>query len=511
MPNVARHILWSVMILWLALVTAIGWRMSQHFIANELDSLASSAEYENLTTARIVDRLFTEMTSVANMAARLSSVIELASRYRVDTPDLTNMTRQERAAILTRDPLVRSVGNLMDRLATDLRYARIYLNNLSLDTITASNWAASDSIVGMIYTKRAYLMDALSDGSGHMFGIARLNKSLSYFVASRVEDEEKESVGVVTVKLDAPDMALYLTGNHIALIVNRQGRVTTASSEAFLLRNVAALMPPDSVETGDNDEDIGDPMNIAAFPDLKHTDQWLIDDHLYLVRSHKLNETEYQLFTLASLDHLAPKLQNYYWIVAFIAASGLPILILISRIISHVMRRRREDQHAADHDILTGLRNRRGIQADLKRHFTIARKLNQRLLIAFIDLDSFKPINDTYGHAFGDKFLIEASRRLKAGLRQGDILGRWGGDEFVVIGLTSSLGQKGKDKVEEKMRFRLTPLLVGTYVLAGCRIDYPGASIGIVNIDPSATSMEAALKEADNLMYSDKQTRRRKQ
>ena len=85
MPNVARHILWSVMILWLALVTVIGWRMSQHFIANELDSLASSAEYENLTTARIVDRLFTEMTSVANMAARLSSVIELASRYRVDT------------------------------------------------------------------------------------------------------------------------------------------------------------------------------------------------------------------------------------------------------------------------------------------------------------------------------------------------------------------------------------------------------------------------------------------
>ncbi|KAG1245097.1 hypothetical protein G6F65_021426 [Rhizopus arrhizus] len=76
----------------------------------------------------------------------------------------------------------------MNALASDLRYARIYMNNMSDDTVTASNWAEPDSIVGMIYSGRPYLIDALRTGNGHSFGIARLNKSPSYFVASRIED-----------------------------------------------------------------------------------------------------------------------------------------------------------------------------------------------------------------------------------------------------------------------------------------------------------------------------------
>lgn len=62
--------------------------------------MAASAEYEAQTTARVVDRLFTEMNSVANMVAKQNRVIELASRYRVDPPGFSELTREERAAIL---------------------------------------------------------------------------------------------------------------------------------------------------------------------------------------------------------------------------------------------------------------------------------------------------------------------------------------------------------------------------------------------------------------------------
>ncbi len=111
----------------------------------------------------------------------------------------------------------------MTRLSDDLRYARIYMNNLSHDTLTSSQWADSFNIVGQIYTGRAYLVDALRDGSGQLFGIARLNQMPSYFVTSRIDDTDDRALGSVTVRFDAPVMANYLTGQHVALIVNRRG------------------------------------------------------------------------------------------------------------------------------------------------------------------------------------------------------------------------------------------------------------------------------------------------
>src|SRR5690606_11438488 len=154
-----------------------------------------------------------------------------------DPPGFADLTRQERAALLTNDPLVRQVGNFMDDLARDLHYGRIYMNNMSAETITASNWDEDNSIVGMIYSRRAYLLDAVRDGLEHSFAIARLLKTPSYFVASRIEYEGGPLMGAGRIRFDGVDMTLYQPGRHISLNVKRKGGVTTASSEAFMLRN----------------------------------------------------------------------------------------------------------------------------------------------------------------------------------------------------------------------------------------------------------------------------------
>src|SRR5690606_16175601 len=139
-----------LMAAWLILVAALGWWISQRSVAAWLNNLAASVEYETKTTARVMDRLFAEMVSVANMVARQGQVIQLATRYRTDPPGFDKLTRQQRIAQFTRDPLVRRVGDFMNALAHDLNYGRIYMNNMSDDTITASNWSEPDSIVGMI-------------------------------------------------------------------------------------------------------------------------------------------------------------------------------------------------------------------------------------------------------------------------------------------------------------------------------------------------------------------------
>lgn len=506
--SIVRSVTLGLIVAWLVLVASLAWWMSQQTVTGQLDSLAASAEYEAKTTARVMDRLFTEMVSMANMVASQAQVIQLATRYRTDPPGAAELTRQQRAAQFTRDPLVRKVGDFMNALATDLRYARIYMNNMSDDTVTASNWAEHDSIVGMLYSGRRYLTDALRNGTGSSFGIARLNKTPSYFVASRIDDSNDVPQGSVTVKFDAPDVAFYLTGRHIALIVNRQGRVITTSSAPFMLRNVAALLPPGTVLPPDGEEDPGDPMDVRTMADATHADQWLIDGRPYLLRRQPLAGTQYQLFALASLEELAPMRRQHFLTAGLVAVFGLILIVLIGQAAGQMMMRRQDEQYAANYDALTGLPNRRAMLAELDRLFALAKRTQQWVLVAFIDLDGFKTINDTYGHAVGDKFLIEVGQRLSVGLRASDMLGRFGGDEFVVIGLVAPPGPDAPDEAVNGTRSRLAPLLIGTYTLAGCSFDYPGASFGIVSVDPSVSSLQTALKEADWLMYADKQVRR---
>lgn len=507
LPSYYKVTLLSIAI-WVALVTCTGWWISQAILKAEIASLDDSAKYEATTTAHVMDRVFTEMSSIANMMAGHADVIQLAVRYRTDTLGFDKLTRQQRATEFTRDPLVRKVGDIMNGLAGDLRYARIYMNNMSDDTVTASNWAEDDSIVGMIDAGRPYLLDALRTGKGSSFGIARLNKTPSYFVASRITNTNDEPLGSVTVKFDAPDVASYLVGRHIALIVNRQGRVITSSAPDFMLRNVSPLLPEGTVLPPDGEEEPGVPLDMQAILNPMHGNSWLVDHKPYLVERQSIKGTDYQLFTLASLDALEPMQKHHFWVAGLIASFGIVFILLASEVIKYIMMRRQDELYAANYDVLTDLPNRRAILVELDRLFTLAKRSQQWVLVVFIDLDGFKAINDTYGHEVGDKFLIDVGKRLSSGLRESDMLGRLGGDEFIMIGRVSPSNASNQDANIADLRNRLMPLLIGSYIFENCQFDYSGASIGITCVNPSVSSVKTALREADQLMYADKKRRR---
>lgn len=84
-------------------------------------------------------------------------------------------------------------------------------------------------------------------------------------------------------------------------------------------------------------------------------------------------------------------------------------------------------------DVLTGLFNRRHLEEQLRKSISTGRRREEPVGLLLFDLDHFKSVNDTYGHPAGDAVLAEFARRLEAGLRAGDIAGRWGGEEFLVI------------------------------------------------------------------------------
>jgi diguanylate cyclase (GGDEF)-like protein len=89
--------------------------------------------------------------------------------------------------------------------------------------------------------------------------------------------------------------------------------------------------------------------------------------------------------------------------------------------------------HLARHDGLTGLPNRLAFAEHFEQAIRLARRNGRRLALLFVDLDRFKLLNDRYGHSAGDKALQQVARALEGGVRDTDLVGRQGGDEFVVL------------------------------------------------------------------------------
>jgi diguanylate cyclase (GGDEF)-like protein/PAS domain S-box-containing protein len=113
---------------------------------------------------------------------------------------------------------------------------------------------------------------------------------------------------------------------------------------------------------------------------------------------------------------------------------GAPVHVLV-QVQDITERRSLEDQlrHLADHDPLTGLLNRRGIDRALAQHVARGRRYGAEGALLVLDLDGFKAVNDTLGHAAGDELIVTCANALKNRLRETDILGRLGGDEFAVL------------------------------------------------------------------------------
>jgi len=154
---------------------------------------------------------------------------------------------------------------------------------------------------------------------------------------------------------------------------------------------------------------------------------------------------------------------------------------------------RADDQ--ATHDALTGLVNRRGMEIELERRFARGGPLSMLML----DLNGFKEVNDTLGHAAGDDLLRRFARELAAQLRPGDAAARWGGDEFVVA-VDGGLAEA------EAFALRVRQWAFGEYTVAahaGPAKAAASGAIGVVERQPSE-SLAATLARADRLMYAEK-------
>ena len=157
-----------------------------------------------------------------------------------------------------------------------------------------------------------------------------------------------------------------------------------------------------------------------------------------------------------------------------------------------------ENWHHANHDVMTGLPNRRFLQDRLDQALAFARRDGRRVAVVELDLDGFKSVNDTYGHRFGDAVLEEVARRLSMVVRELDTVGRWGGDEFVLV-LKEIDSQEVVEETVKRVIARLSePIVYMNHTLS------IGASIGIALFPDHGEEVEVLMLAADLAMYESK-------
>jgi diguanylate cyclase (GGDEF)-like protein/PAS domain S-box-containing protein len=162
-----------------------------------------------------------------------------------------------------------------------------------------------------------------------------------------------------------------------------------------------------------------------------------------------------------------------------------------------------ELREMALHDTLTGLPNRAMVMEFCEQQLASAERDHGQGAILFIDLDNFKPINDMHGHEVGDRVLQEVANRLKQGTRQEDLVGRFGGDEFIiVIPLVAAQNHRAATVAQHVIQMVSEPFYIELLELT------LSPSIGISYFPKDATDVNTLIHAADVAMYHVKQSGR---
>lgn len=226
-------------------------------------------------------------------------------------------------------------------------------------------------------------------------------------------------------------------------------------------------------------------------------------DALLLVRDGivlKMNKTAQEMFEDREQRGLEPTLSG------IISSAKAPVEVSITKDIvdgnialAQVEYHKSKNEGAAHFDSLTKLPNRQMFHDFLDASVKTADSTNTPFSVMFLDLDKFKAVNDTMGHAAGDTLLKAVALRLEAGTRSGDMVARLGGDEFAILHFSDDPKRTSLNIAE-----RLIKSVSAPYDIMGQEV-YISTSIGIAYYPENASSAEEILKQADLAMYSAKE------
>ena len=217
----------------------------------------------------------------------------------------------------------------------------------------------------------------------------------------------------------------------------------------------------------------------------------------YLVHSKYVPELNLYLLVQARVSDFTTEVLRTSYINLIV--SLLVTLLIIFIIIQMIQRHNIKLEILANNDELTGLPNRRVFDENLKHLLLLNRRKNVDASVLFFDIDNFKNVNDSFGHNVGDRVLIQIAQIIKDNIRESDLYARWGGEEFIITFVNSSLDDS--KEIAEKLRFTIEE----NRELQSFVNYKVTASFGLTQITEK-DSLGSILRRVDNAMYEAKES-----
>lgn len=247
--------------------------------------------------------------------------------------------------------------------------------------------------------------------------------------------------------------------------------------------------------------DIKDVSELNALKDLiiskeSKVLEYTRENEEYLVNTKYIPELALYLVVEAKLSEFLLDVKKTFY---FNLLSSLVATFLITFLILKIVNKYYKDvNHLAKYDDLTNLKNRRAFNEELEHFLLLCKRRRSHLSLLFFDLDNFKNVNDTFGHQTGDKVLQRIADILKDNVRQTDIMGRWGGEEFIVAFIDTE--SENAKLIAEKIRIHIEKDEI-LYQFTNIKVT---ASFGLTTVNDQDT-VASLLNRADQALYKAKE------
>ncbi|MES9898336.1 MAG: diguanylate cyclase [Sedimenticola sp.] len=335
------------------------------------------------------------------------------------------------------------INHFLAKTNSKARASVIYLMSTTGKTLASSNWESSKSFVGKNYSFRPYFQRAAKGSVGRYTAVGATSGELGHYIARPIR-KQGNLIGVIVIKADLKGQELlYLNRDAILTVADSQGVIFLTGNPDFRFRTIRPLDTVTKKRISDSRQYAD--LSLTPLP-ITHERAWdkttmivsirqgdgeIID---YMVRNGMLLEVGWQIQSYSRLD---PVRGQIYLTISVTALTLISLLLLALYLQDHRLHLK-QLRAAAITDTLTGLYTRRymndAVDSLIEQH---NRSTEFRLAAVMMDIDFFKKVNDTYGHKAGDLVLQRVAQAIRRESRASDIAIRYGGEEFVVIMLTS--------------------------------------------------------------------------
>ena len=521
-----RSRLWAAFAVGVVVLSVISWQVAR-WISDGRAERVLSREWDRASVlAATVDArigmLLVRTRSVPKVLAQESQIVAALTRQGAGVALNTLPLEAFRARLAAQESLLQLELRL-EAMVREFNVDQIWVVNAAGDCIASGGFTREGRATGVNYADRDYFKLAMLGHVGRQTAVGRTTDTLSIYYAAPVI-EGGESLGVVVVKIEAkhllpllPERGVFVTDElGVVIAAGEMGaqlktlpgaKAATLDAEALTSRykrSVLSPLPltpvpaPFGVLPGVNSP--SGVVRVAGDPDL------------YVLASSYSQADFLQVWVLRDLSEVERLRAEGVGFFGLILVAGVSLLAALVLLIAYYQRNaqfQREIERAnndllilneelrvqARFDDLTRCANRAYFLSELENELRRTQRSGRPCSLAVLDLDHFKFINDTFGHAAGDAVLKSFALWAKSCLRSTDVLGRLGGEEFAV--LMPETGRAGALELAERLRAHIEGQMCDTR--AG-QIPVT-VSLGVAEWRGAADSLEDFLARADAAMY----------